>query len=256
MIALSVNLNKMALLRNSRKGQRPSVIDAAHQAIAQGAKGITVHPRPDQRHIRPDDVYQLADLLSSQYPDVEFNIEGNPFAGAGDNGYPGFRHLVEATKPRQVTLVPDSDAQLTSDHGWDLSKEQPELSQEIATYRGMGCRVSLFMDPVIEQMPTAKNIGADRIEFYTGPYAETFWSDGAYAATTQTCFANFCNAAQAALKAGLGINAGHDLDQENLPLFAKLPGLQEVSIGHAIMCESLQDSFAVTIQRYVEILQQ
>lgn len=255
MIALSVNLNKMALLRNSREGNRPSVLDAARQAIAHGALGITVHPRPDQRHIRPDDVYQLAELLATDYPQIEFNIEGNPFAGPTSAGYPGFTQLVEAAKPHQVTLVPDSDDQLTSDHGWDLAQPPLELKKIIASYATLGCRVSLFMDPVVEQMAKAKAIGADRIEFYTGPYAQTYWDFGDKDHRTHVCFATFCDAAQAAVEAGLGINAGHDLDQENLPLFATLPGLQEVSIGHAIMCESLQQGFAPTIKRYVEILQ-
>ena len=191
MIALSVNLNKMALLRNSRDGDRPSVVDAAHQAIAQGALGITVHPRPDQRHIRPDDVYALAELLTKDYPHIEFNIEGNPFAGATPAGYPGFRHLVEVTKPHQVTLVPDSDEQLTSDHGWDLAVPQPELQTQIDAYAAMGCRVSLFMDPMVEQMAAASAIGAHRIEFYTGPYAETYWAHGPDAPQTQQCFAEF-----------------------------------------------------------------
>ena len=256
MITLSVNLNKIALLRNSRDGGKPSVIDAARQAIAQGAGGITVHPRPDQRHIRPDDVYALADLLGKDYPGIEFNIEGNPFAGPTDAGYPGFRHLVEVTKPDQVTLVPDSYDQLTSDHGWNLAAPQPALEEAIAAYRAMGCRVSLFMDPVRTQMSTAKAIGTDRIEFYTGPYAQTFWTYGVDDAQTQDCFAQFCQAAESALAEGLGINAGHDLDQENLALFATLPGLQEVSIGHAIMCEALQAGYQPTIKRYVEILQQ
>ena len=255
MIALSVNLNKMALLRNSREGERPSVLDTARTAIAQGAKGITVHPRPDQRHIRPDDVYALAQLLAEHYPSIEFNIEGNPFAGPTDAGYPGFTHMVQVIKPRQVTLVPDSDAQLTSDHGWDLGVAQPALEQQIGIYRDLGCRVSLFMDPVRTQMSTAKAIGADRVEFYTGPYAQTFWTYGVDDAQTQDCFAQFCQAAESALTEGLGINAGHDLDQENLPLFATLPGLQEVSIGHAIMCEALQAGYEFTIKRYMEILQ-
>ena len=254
MITLSVNLNKIALLRNSREGDRPSVLDAARQAIAEGAMGITVHPRPDQRHIRPDDVYALAELLAQEYPNIEFNIEGNPFAGPTDQGYPGFAHLVEATKPHQVTLVPDSDDQLTSDHGWDLGRPQPALEEQIQKFSALGCRVSLFMDPAIEQMATARALGAHRIEFYTGPYAEVFWAKGPGAAQTQACFAQFRAAAEAAAAAGLGINAGHDLDQENLPLFASLPGLQEVSIGHAIMCEALQAGYGPTIRRYVEIL--
>lgn len=255
MIALSVNLNKIALLRNSREGDRPSVIAAARQAIAMGAKGITVHPRPDQRHIRPQDVYDLAALLGKEYPEIEFNIEGNPFAGPTPQGYPGFSQLIEATKPHQVTLVPDSDDQLTSDHGWDLAQPQTKLAEHVQTYAELGCRVSLFMDPIVEQMAAAQALGAHRIEFYTGPYAELFWAHGSDDARTQACFADFVEAAKAATQAGLGINAGHDLDQDNLPLFATLPGLQEVSIGHAIMCEALQDGYGPTIARYVKILQ-
>ena len=244
------------MLRNARGSDRPNVLRFAKLALDAGAAGITVHPRPDQRHIRPDDVHTLAELLAKDYPEVEFNIEGNPFAGSTDAGYPGFRHLVEVTKPDQVTLVPDSYDQLTSDHGWDLTAPQPTLEEAIAAYRAMDCRVSLFMDPITTQMPTAKSMGADRIEFYTGTYAQTFWTYGVDDAQTQDCFAQFCQAAENALTEGLGINAGHDLDQENLALFATLPGLQEVSIGHAIMCEALQAGYQTTIKRYVEILQQ
>ena len=254
MTALSVNLNKIALLRNSRLGDRPSVVNAARQAIEQGALGITVHPRPDQRHIRPQDVYDLAILLKEEYPHIEFNIEGNPFAGPSDNGYPGFDALIDATKPQQVTLVPDNDDQLTSDHGWDLSQDTALLKEKIAFYQSMGARVSLFMDPVREQIIAAQAHSAERIEFYTGPYAETYWANGPNHPATQASFKTYADAAEVALDIGLGINAGHDLDQTNLPLFATLPGLQEVSIGHAIICESLESGFAPTIRSYVDIL--
>ena len=254
MTALSVNLNKIALLRNSREGQRPSVNEFARKAIAAGASGITVHPRPDQRHIRASDVPELATLLQQDYPDIEFNIEGNPEAAATSDGYPGFIELITAAQPAQATLVPDSDDQLTSDHGWDLSQEQPRLRKHIAQCKRAGARVSLFMDPVIEQMSAAADHGADRVEFYTGPYAQTFWQYGPDDARTQDCYRQFAEAAEAALKAGLGINAGHDLDQQNLPLFADLPGLAEVSIGHAIICEALTNSFSDTVAAYVAIL--
>ena len=254
MTVLSVNLNKIALLRNSRLGDRPSVVNAARQAIAQGARGITVHPRPDQRHIRPQDVYDLARLLREEYAHIEFNIEGNPFAGPRDNGYPGFDGLIEATEPQQVTLVPDNDDQLTSDHGWDLGHDTALLKEKIAHYHAIGARVSLFMDAVREQIIAAKEHNADRIEFYTGPFAETYWANGATHPATQASFNSYAEAAKLAMDIGLGINAGHDLDQENLPLFATLPGLQEVSIGHAIICESLESGFAPTIRSYVDIL--
>ena len=254
MTLLSVNLNKIALLRNSRLGDRPSVVNAARQAIEQGALGITVHPRPDQRHIRPQDVYNLARLLKEEYPHIELNIEGNPFADPRDNGYPGFDALIEATSPQQVTLVPDNDDQLTSDHGWNLSEDTTLLKQKITFYHSVGARVSLFMDPIREQIISARALEAERIEFYTGPYAETFWDNGARHPATQASFATYTDAAKFALEIGLAINAGHDLDQTNLPLFATLPGLQEVSIGHAIICESLESGFAPTIRAYVDIL--
>ena len=255
MTVLSVNLNKIALLRNSREGQRPSVVEFARQAISAGAEGITVHPRPDQRHIRASDVPMLATMLKTEYPHIEFNIEGNPVAGANANGYPGFISLVEAAKPAQATLVPDSDDQLTSDHGWDLSVAQPQLRAHIEACQKAGARVSLFMDPVVEHMAIAADHGADRVEFYTGPYAEVYWQYGEADQRTQDCYRQFAMAAEAALKAGLGINAGHDLDQQNLPLFSNLPGLAEVSIGHAIICEALVDGFSNTVAAYAKILQ-
>ena len=255
MTVLSVNLNKVALLRNSREGQRPSVIEFARLAIAAGAGGITVHPRPDQRHVRAGDVPALATMLKTEYPHIEFNIEGNPVADANAGGYPGFIPLIKAVGPAQATLVPDSDDQLTSDHGWDLSVAQPQLRAHIEACQQAGARVSLFMDPVVEHMAIAADYGADRVEFYTGPYAETFWQYGAADRRTQDCYRQFALAAEAALHAGLGINAGHDLDQQNLPLFANLPGLAEVSIGHAIICEALIDGFGDTVAAYAKILQ-
>ncbi len=256
MTILSVNLNKIALLRNSREGHRPSVLDAARDAIAAGAKGITVHPRSDQRHIRPDDVLGLAKMLGEDYPHIEFNVEGTPFAEPRDNGYPGFIQLVQQVRPHQVTLVPDSDEQLTSDHGWDLSEHNAPLARSIEACHATGARVGLFMDPVPEQLRAAADYGVERIEFYTGPYAEIFWARGEAHATTQECFKTFVDAAAVATEMGLGINAGHDLDQENLPLFATMPGLLEVSIGHAIICEALDDGFSPTVRNYVEILRQ
>ena len=175
MTKLSVNLNKIALLRNSRTTTIPSVIAAAETCIAAGAQGITVHPRPDLRHIRPSDVHDLARLLSQpQYADIEFNIEGNPFAGRESNGFPGFMALVRDTLPEQCTLVPDDPFQLTSDHGWDLSGDTSALKSIIDELRALGIRVSLFMDPVAAQLERAAALGIDRIEFYTGPYADQY----------------------------------------------------------------------------------
>ena len=169
MTVLSVNLNKVALVRNSRGGSSPSVVKAARTVLAAGAAGITVHPRPDQRHVRPHDMSDLAELLAD-YPGVEFNIEGNPFAGPRDNGYPGFDALIDSAHPHQATLVPDSDSQLTSDHGWDLSGDTGRLRETIGRYQAAGARVSLFMDPLAEQIDRARECGADRIELYTGPF--------------------------------------------------------------------------------------
>ena len=175
MTVLSVNLNKVALLRNARGGDTPSVVGAARTVLTAGGQGITVHPRPDQRHIRPHDVTDLAALLKADYPDIELNIEGNPFAGPRDNGFPGFDALIETARPAQATLVPDTDNQLTSDHGWDLTGDTARLEDTIARYQGLGARVSLFMDPDPDQIDRARACGADRIELYTGPFAEVVW---------------------------------------------------------------------------------
>ena len=254
MTVLSVNLNKIALLRNSREGHRPSVVEAARTAISAGSAGITVHPRPDQRHIRPADVYDLSNLLAAEYPHIEFNIEGNPEAGPTESGYPGFDALIEATRPAQATLVPDSDDQLTSDHGYDLTEFNHALAERIARYQQWGARVSLFMDPVVEQIEAAKAHGADRIELYTGPFAELFWEHGADHPATQKSFDTSASAAKHAAAIGLGVNAGHDLDLDNLPLFARISEVAEVSIGHALIADALERGLLPTVQAYVEIL--
>jgi pyridoxine 5-phosphate synthase len=249
MTVLSVNLNKVALIRNSRDTANPSPTEFALMAIAAGAGGITVHPRPDQRHIRASDCPMIGTSI-----DVEFNIEGNPFAPAtpsprvGIDPYPGFMSLVESVRPEQVTLVPDGDDQLTSDHGFDLTADASRLAPIIHQLKDWGCRVSLFMDPIPEQMATAAEIGADRIELYTETYARAHES-GAFGET----LARFQAAAHAATAAGLGINAGHDLNLDNLPDF-DIPDLLEVSIGHALTVDALKYGFGNAIARYLDVL--
>jgi pyridoxine 5-phosphate synthase len=254
MTVLSVNLNKVALLRNSRLGQIPSVTGAAHIVLAAGAGGITVHPRPDQRHIRPHDVTELAALVALQ-PGIELNIEGNPFAGPRDNGYPGFDALVEAARPHQVTLVPDSDSQLTSDHGWDLAGDTRRLRELITRYQRGNARVSLFMDPDPEAISRARDIGADRIELYTGPFAEAVLHHGLDHPETLASFERYRAAAAHAIALGLGVNAGHDLDRRNLTLFRRIPGIAEVSIGHALISDALELGLAATVRAYIAALQ-
>lgn len=247
MTVLSVNLNKIALLRNSREGNYPNVVEHAQLCIDQGAEGITVHPRPDQRHIRPPDVRQLAALVLP-IADVEFNIEGNPFAPAVAD-YPGFIELVEETQPDQCTLVPDGDDQLTSDHGFDLTSSGKQLAPIIQRLQKQGMRVSLFMDPNLEQIKLASQIGADRIELYTGPYAAAWGTD-----KLQAVFEQHLAAAELATELGMGVNAGHDLNLDNLTKFASIPGLLEVSIGHAFTVDSLAMGMANAVQAYRELL--
>lgn len=251
MIQLSVNLNKIALIRNSRKGNFPCVLDYANQAIEQGVQGITVHPRPDQRHIRADDIPHLLTLVAA-YPNVEFNIEGNPFA-LSKGTYPGFIDLVLDNKPDQCTLVPDEDSQLTSDHGFDLRQENTLLREHIKTLKDAGIRVSLFMDPDIEQISLAKEIGADRIELYTGPFASVF-SKNPESELCQNVFKQHCDAAEHAYSLGLGINAGHDLNLDNLVLYRSLPHLMEVSIGHALTVDALNLGYNNAIHAYLNAL--
>ena len=243
--ALSVNLNKIALLRNSREGDYPSVIKHAEVCLAAGADGITVHPRPDQRHIRPHDVYQLAELIKPLHP-IEFNVEGNPFAESlGD--YPGFIELVSATRPDQCTLVPDSNDQLTSDHGFDLTRSGAALRPIIKRLQDEGIRVSLFMDPDLEQIKLAKDIGADRIELYTGPYAHAYKNQ---TADLEAIYTSHYQAAELALQIGLGLNAGHDLNLDNLAKYRTIPQLLEVSIGHALTVDALAMDMATAVERY------
>lgn len=252
MIALSVNLNKIALIRNSRDTRNPDIPRHAQMCIDAGADGITVHPRPDQRHIRASDCFDLASMLS-----VEFNIEGNPMAGprrserAGVDDYPGFMELVRAVRPAQCTLVPDTDAQLTSDHGFDLKRDGDTVAPLVAELKALGIRTSLFMDPIEEQIRLAAQTGTDRIELYTESYAHAFASGG----DVDTILEQFVRAAEVAAEEGLGVNAGHDLDLHNLPAFANaLPALLEVSIGHALTVDALSMGLAETIVAYQRAL--
>ena len=243
---LSVNVNKIALLRNARGGAEPGVLAAAETAIAAGCGGITVHPRPDLRHIRPDDVLALAAITRGR---AELNIEGNPFAPArGD--YPGLLTLLERTRPEQVTLVPDGDGQLTSDHGFDLRRDGARLAPLIAQCRALGCRVSLFMDVTAIDIERAAELRADRIELYTGPYAQAFAAGDATRA-----LADCADCVRRASVVGLGINAGHDLSQPNLGTFlGALPQVREVSIGHALIAEALYAGLAATVRGYLRII--
>jgi pyridoxine 5-phosphate synthase len=243
MTALSINLNKIALIRNSREGNYPSVVEHAKTCIDCGVDGITVHPRPDQRHIRPDDVRQLAALTRS-FDEVEFNIEGNPFADALGS-YPGLIALVQETQPDQCTLVPDADNQLTSDHGFDLTQQADALLPIIDQIKAMGVRVSLFMDPDLQQIKLASDVGADRIELYTGPYAAAWGSD-----RLENLFQQHLEAAKLATSLGMGVNAGHDLNLDNLAKFASIPDLLEVSIGHAFTVDSLNMGMVSALRAY------
>ncbi len=235
--ALSVNLNKVALVRNTRHLGIPSVTRAATLCLEAGAAGITVHPRPDARHIRTDDVHDLAALLKA-WPDREFNIEGNPFHNLMD--------FVREVRPHQVTFVPDSEGQFTSDHGWTFPQDAARLKPLIDEAKALGVRVSLFMDPMPEQMAAAKTVGADRVELYTETYAS------AYGTPKQPeVLAAFKATAEAALVVGLGINAGHDLNRDNLHTFlTTVPGVQEVSIGHALIADALELGYTETVRAY------
>lgn len=246
MTRLSVNVNKIAVLRNSRGGRDPDVVRAARACLDAGAHGITVHPRPDARHIHADDVRALARLTAER--GVEFNIEGNPFAPPRA-GYPGLLALCEETRPAQVTLVPDGDAQLTSDHGFDFARERDALIPLVAAFRDLGCRVSLFADAGAD-IDAARTSGADRIELYTGPWAEAF-----DAGAPDWALPAFVKTACEARAVGLGVNAGHDLSQANLGAFLEaLGGIDEVSIGHALIGEALYDGLEPTVRRYLGII--
>ena len=244
--SLSVNLNKVALVRNTRHLGIPSVTRAATLCLQAGAGGITVHPRPDERHIRPDDVRELAALMQA-WPDREFNVEGNPFHNLMDC----VRDLLARQLPvHQVTFVPDSQGQFTSDHGWNFPADAPALRPLIAQAHAWGVRVSLFMDADPAAMAAAKAVGADRVELYTEPYAAA-WGTPEQGAQ----LARFAQAAQAALDAGLGVNAGHDLNRDNLSAFIRaVPGVAEVSIGHALIADALELGYSATVQAYVRCI--
>lgn len=236
--ALSVNVNKVALVRNTRHLGIPSVLRAAELCLQAGAQGITVHPRPDARHIRADDVRELAALMKA-WPDREYNIEGNPFQNLMD--------FVRAVRPAQCTFVPDGEDQFTSDHGWDLAKDGERLRPLIAQAQALGVRVSLFMDPEPGAMAAARAVGADRVELYTEPYAAAFGGPR-QAAVLQA----FAESAKAAAAAGLGVNAGHDLNRDNLtPFLAACPAVQEVSIGHALVADALELGYGDTVRAYL-----
>ena len=246
MTALSVNVNKIAVLRNSRGGALPDVVAAARACIDAGAHGITVHPRPDARHIREPDVHALAELTRQR--GVEFNIEGNPFAPPR-SGYPGLLALCEQARPAQVTLVPDGDGQLTSDHGFDFERDAARLQPLVAGFKALGCRVSLFADAG-SAVERAAVIGADRIELFTGPFAESFAAGDASEAIVA-----YAHTARRARAAGLGVNAGHDLDQANLGAFLRgVPGVLEVSIGHALIADALYAGLDATVRAYLTLV--
>jgi len=245
--ALSVNLNKVALVRNTRHLGIPSVTRAAQLCLSAGAHGITVHPRPDERHIRPQDVWDLAELMRN-WPGREFNIEGNPFHNLMDVAQTVCRL---GGRVDQLTFVPDSEGQFTSDHGWSFPADADRLRPLITQAQALGARVSLFMDADAPSMAAARAVGADRVELYTEPYAAA-WHTPQRAAQLQ----RFAMAAQAAIHAGLGVNAGHDLNLDNLAAFAQaVPGLQEVSIGHALIADALERGYSATVAAYLACLE-
>jgi pyridoxine 5-phosphate synthase len=237
MAKLSVNLNKVASLRNLRTVGIPSVEHAAKLCLEAGAHGITVHPRPDERHIRAADVGAIARVLKA-YKSAEYNIEGNPFHK--------YMEFAEEFRPTQCTLVPDEPGQNTSDHGWNLARDGARLAPVVQRIKSLGCRVSIFMDPEPAVMELAKKLGVDRVELYTAPYAEEFEKSGARAAEP------YAAAAGQAIKLGLGINAGHDLNLANLPPFiSAVRGVLEVSIGHALIGDALEFGLAETVRKYL-----
>lgn len=250
---LSVNVNKIALLRNARDGEVPSVVALSHLALDAGAHGITVHPRPDQRHIRIYDVDALAELLASpEYADREFNIEGNPLDMDGNPGAAHLMPILERVRPTQATLVPDNPTQNTSDHGFALTQPAvvEKLKPVVAQLKDWGCRVSLFVDPEPDDTAAAPQTGADRVELYTESYAKAFGTP-----TQDAALARFVATAERARTAGLGVNAGHDLDLNNLAIFlARVPGVQEVSIGHALVADALQYGITRTVELYQSLV--
>ena len=244
MTKLSVNINKIALIRNSRKGNNPSLEFLSRKIIEAGAHGITVHPRPDQRHIRADDLSDLAEITKEL--EVEFNVEGNPYEDRLGE-YPGFLNLIESVKPSQCTLVPDDSNQLTSDHGWNIHSEHNKLVEVLDYLKINKIRSSIFLDPDKSQLDAAKEIGVDRVEIYTGPFAEAFKKDD------ETILNTYKDAIEYANNIGLEVNAGHDLNLENLPTLLSYGLIKEVSIGHALITESLIYGIENTVQKYIKI---
>ncbi|MGD1865973.1 MAG: pyridoxine 5'-phosphate synthase [Phormidesmis sp.] len=241
MTNLSVNLNKVAMLRNARPLTIPSVVKMGEISIAAGAHGLTVHPRPDERHIRRTDVYDLAALLK-KHPTIEYNIEGNPLESP-------FMDIIRDVKPHQVTLVPDNPTQNTSDHGWDVAQDADQLKPIIDELNALGCRVSLFMDPDIEQIKRVPELKCTRIELYTEPYANAYREGKG-----EKSFEQYKTAAECAQSIGLGVNGGHDLNLDNLPLFKTIPNLLEVSIGHALTADALEIGYAGAVKAYLQAL--
>jgi pyridoxine 5-phosphate synthase len=244
MTKLSVNVNKIATLRNTRNLGIPNLGKLSTLVLESGADGLTVHPRPDQRHIRPEDVGELERILR-RFPQAEYNIEGNPFHGLVE--------ICERVRPTQATLVPDTPEAFTSNHGWDLGNqgaaERHALENAVGRLKSSGCRVSLFMDPVPEAMSLARTLGADRVELYTEPYAAA-----ALRGESKAALVAYAAAARAARQLGLGVNAGHDLNLDNLPAFLReVPGVDEVSIGHALIADALEYGLGETVRRYLAI---
>lgn len=238
MTKLSVNINKIATLRNTRHLNIPNLLHLGRIALDAGAHGLTIHPRPDERHIRRSDVAAVAELVQA-FPGAELNIEGNPFHGR-------YMDYCRASRPTQATLVPDAEGQSTSDHGWDLSREGGELGPIIAELHSLGCRVSLFMDANPDAMALARATGADRIELYTEPYASAFLRDD------RTPVHAYRQAAERAHQLGLAVNAGHDLNLHNLRYFLEnVPHVDEVSIGHALIADAMEFGMRETVERYL-----
>lgn len=244
--ALSVNVNKVALLRNTRHLGIPSVTRAATLLLEAGAQGITVHPRPDERHIRGTDVFELAELMRA-WPQAEYNIEGNPFHNLMD--------FIRQVKPHQATFVPDSVGQFTSDHGWNLPDDIDKLRPLIDECKALGVRVSLFMDPLPEAMAHVRASGAERVELYTEAYASAHGKAHGKPEGAEV-LARYVKAAEAALAAGLEVNAGHDLSRDNLTDFLRaVPGVSEVSIGHALIADALELGYTETVRDYQRCIQ-
>ena len=242
MVRLSVNVNKVATLRNSRGGHEPRVLDAVDVCLAAGVRGITVHPRADQRHITPTDVRNIAKRLAPLRPGVEFNMEGDP--------RPDFIDLVHEVRPEQCTIVPVAPGEITSQAGWARGPETDRLPELIAGMKANGIRVSLFVDPTAEAIELAHAVGADRVELYTEPFARAFERGTSDA---DASFEIYAAAARLSHARGLGVNAGHDLDLDNLGLFRTLPHLDEVSIGHAIMSRALFVGLDRVVREYLEV---